>query len=395
MTENKIDYERRKRGQILAEAYHFIGYTHARFEKYRDARSAYLKSLRYRREAGLPSGWAATLNDISFVHSEIGELKRARRSCEHGLEMREKIGHEYFIGLSRNTLGLIYLKENQLSGAQEHCEAALKLFEEQNDKRGIGLACNALGQIFRRLGASTEDLGEAEKAFQQGKEYLERSIDIFTEREETPRLMEAHNELGCLYRDWGAVLSEKGRKEEAREFFRKAEKNIGEAIKLTPKGMIINRVDFLEDLAEVYMRSGAFKEMDAVLTELDRIIPGDYKILSGKKISYIHEPVIGFWTALGKSHLLQAQIAYARDDHKEAAKHCVIAGAYFEHRHLEDVTALEHTTALVYNAFAKLPYKALREARDYALNILSEYKIEKYEKMLEAIEDALGMPERD
>ncbi len=387
---NNNDYESRKKAHILAEAYHYIGYTHARFEKYREAIDAYSRSISYRREAGLRSGWAATLNDISFVYSELGELRRARRFCEHGLEMREEIGHEYFIGLSQNTLGLICLKENRPREAQKHCANALKLFEKQNDRRGIGLACNALGQTFRRFGASTDDLAEAENAFKQGEECLKRSITIFTEREETPRLIEAYDELGCLYRDWGTML--KGRRKEARSFVDKAEENILLAIELTPADMLADRADFLEDLAEVHVWREDFTEAKEVLAELDSIIPDDHKILPGKGIADIPEPVAGFWGALGKGHLLRGAMAYAQGEYKEAAKHYMIAGAYFEHRAKEDKTALEYTIGHVYDKFKVLKYKDLREVRDYAWDILKQYRVQRYRKIFEAIEDTLGIP---
>ena len=151
---------------------------------------------------------ATNLNDLAWVEAEVGDFRTATTHCNDGLHLRRKLGRRYLIGLSLNTLGLIETRRGSPERARFHCEQALDIFRETEDAWGIGLACIALAESLRRM--TNTDLLSHEQIIEHLKNartYAEEAVKIFSEQVTEPlRLVEAHIEVGCVYREWARHL---------------------------------------------------------------------------------------------------------------------------------------------------------------------------------------------
>jgi len=109
---------------------------------------------------------------------------------------------------------------------------------------------------------ATRHAARKDEDFETGKDHLEDCI----RRQEKPGAsaelfyrIEAHNELGCLYRDWVAVLhSRKSDSSRSSLYLDEAEKHLSQAVELArgegseQSPHLVQYVDSLEDLARVH-----------------------------------------------------------------------------------------------------------------------------------------------
>jgi tetratricopeptide (TPR) repeat protein len=396
-------YEITRWADFLGVSYNHCGFAYARLKSYDRAAESYGKALPYFRWTKNEIQMAQTLNNLAFVYSQRGETRRATRICREGLALRRQLGHLYSIGLSLNTLGLTNIAGNDLDKAEERCCEALKIFESEqvSDAWGTGLACNALSEVLRRLGVAElnrkepgPDFAASEGHFREAEALLKRSIEIFAPESNfrNPfRLVEAYNELGCTYRDWGDLLGRQGRGDQAMESYVKAEEALRQSLAMTTGEMQSERADDYEDLADVYLRMGDKRKLDEMLQAFDEMIPDEYKIVPGEGIPVVAEPVSEFWLSLGKNSMLRARIAWARrtpEGLREATKQGLLASAYFE-RYSEETAALDTTIDLVYEQLKSLSFQQLRDLREHAQKVIEEYNLGDV-RMFNAIADALG-----
>jgi hypothetical protein len=130
-----------------------------------------------------------------------------------------------------------------------------------NSERGIILAEINLGRAYRRKARSLE-WGQKDEDFEAGREHLQDAIhrqDRLGASADMFYRIEAHNEMGCLYRDWVSTLAKKERdSSHLGLYLDEAEKHILKAIALsTEEGHVLARhilqyIDSMDDLARVY-----------------------------------------------------------------------------------------------------------------------------------------------
>lgn len=317
-----------------------------------EAAQAYSHAAYYYRGISYQPGLAEAMNNLAYIYARQGRLEPARASCEEALNVRRELGDEYNIGLSLNTKGIIYERMDRPLTAIHNSEQALALFKEISNERGIILAEINLGRSCRRKARSSE-WGQKDEDFNAGKEHLEDAIyrqrqlgasaDMFYR-------IEAHNELGCLYRDWVATLHEKGIKDDSRlrELLEEAESHLNTVISLAAQeGQVLARhaiqyVDSLEDLARLYYWRGKSglpvgswagqRGIDSPLQAM-RSLLDEAKELAEQRLKESEELCL----FVGKIHLQYARLAREeaekekrRDKLDHVAKHYARAAAFLE-----------------------------------------------------------------
>lgn len=254
-----------------------------------EARRAYAKAIQFFRSIEYRPGLAEALNNLAFVMARQGKLRQALAACDEALAIRQELGDEYYIGLSLNTKGIILERLDRPVTAIHNSEQALRIFTEMGNERGIMMAAINLGRAFRRKGRSP-DWEQQEADFKTGEEILLAAIERSRAQGTNPDTyyrIQAHNELGCLYRDWVATLHVKdSRDQRVSSYLEDARVNLDEAIRLAqgddednPQDML-QYIDSLEDLARVYYwwarakpgnRAKHLSEMEQLLTKAETL----------------------------------------------------------------------------------------------------------------------------
>lgn len=190
---------------MLAIMHSNLGYGYTTLGEFVKATQAYANSLKYTRQ--LPakqskSREATTRNNLGRALAEMGK-KRSVRVCEDALELRIQVGEWLPIALSYNTLGLIMNDLYRPYEATQYCARALAIASRVDDPRVTGLVLVQLGEALRRLVVSKIPPQDSpDEIYREAERALEQARDIFTNLQESVRLIEANLETGCLYRNW-------------------------------------------------------------------------------------------------------------------------------------------------------------------------------------------------
>lgn len=191
-----------------------IGYGYTTIGQDLAARDAYRHALQHMRGTGFRAQQATTRNNLARILSEIG-LARARRVCQDGLELRKQQGADIPVAYSWNTLALIDNQWHRPELAWIEAATAVSYFRRADTPRGLGLALLQLGEALRRLASPTQSKPpmreHPEDILETAKDTLGQALEIFSELEETLRLIEAQIEMGCLQRDLIGLFDERQR----------------------------------------------------------------------------------------------------------------------------------------------------------------------------------------
>lgn len=302
---------------LLANALNNLGYLLRVRARYRQAIECYTAALPEWRALKNETEHANTLNNLAWALAEMGEFDQALRYAQDGLELRQNLGPRYPIALSLNTLGLIQVRNDQADRALENCEQALIFFQNLQHRRGVGLACIALAEAQRRMtrAPGLRDPLRNIDLLRKAERYAREALDVFPrDVAETPRLIEALIELGCVYREWARLRptyqsNEDGSREELAE---RGQHALRQAAQKAHGVLTHQEVNALVNLAwlRYYIQDleGARQIIDDQVFE----IAEEYRTLEGPRLSRPPDPNAFIWVQLGKSQLLLGQIAFDR-----------------------------------------------------------------------------------
>jgi hypothetical protein len=217
--------------RIIGIYHNYIGYGYAQLGRNREARFHYNQAIQRFREIDSRDRLATTMNNLSRVLSESG-YHRARRVCLDGLKLRRELGADVPLAYSYNTLALIDNDHYRPDLAWVEAAIATAYFRRAEENRGLGLALLQLGEALRRLARSAERFhlrgDDPERILETAIQVLDEAVNLFTEREEKIRLVEAWIERGCLERDRISLASDKERK---RRYYNEAINYLSQAAK--------------------------------------------------------------------------------------------------------------------------------------------------------------------
>jgi tetratricopeptide (TPR) repeat protein len=297
------------RMRVLGRAYNNRGYVHWQAGRNGAAIREYKRAVRYFREADMLDEMAETLTNMGFAYARWGHATEAEAFLLDAIELEERLGQEFARGFSLNTLGLAYVFDNAPLRGQRRCEEALVLFEQLEQIRGIGLARNGLGLALRKRAeqwkVGTYSPEEAEGFFGEAVEHLRQAERIFTSEVIEPvRLWETCNEMGSTCCDWGWLLLQQERADEAQGKYDLAVEYLQKSVKVAEEhGFDLCAADSYDDLAQVCADRGAPElEVERWLDKVRTKIPEEYA-LTRQGFREIADPVEGWWLALGKLHL--------------------------------------------------------------------------------------------
>lgn len=414
-------FEQRQRDRLLARAYNELGYLLRVQGRFQAACDVYRRALPLWRKLELEADHADTLNNLAWANAEIGNFGRARRHCRDGLALRQELGSRHLIALSFNTLGLIEIKDDKPHQGRVHCERALAIFRDLGVLRGVGLAYTALSEAHRRGATAPEVYFPNEQAdrLRLAEEFASQAVQTF--RDEVPerlRLVEALNELGCVYRDWARVRSEYHSEQDPDrdELADKAIHALREAADLAADEFLYRQVDALVNLAWLYSYLDKFEPTQSVLREAEELVPPEYYITKERGVPELKDPSAFFWVQMGKAHLLKGLLAVrqyeaaqppakgeVRDEAlmQQVAEHFALALAYDE-LFADDFRDMRRAKNAMHRALRGINVKELQMLYKSADAVAQTYHLERRPamgrqparpRMRNFLEEYFGAPE--
>lgn len=382
------DFDRLRLAVLLAQAYMVLGYLLRVQGHFEAASKIYRSALPLWRDLKREADHAEVLNNLAWAYAESGNFRRALRCCGSGLDLREKLGYRYLIALSYNTLGLIEIKNDQPHRGLVHCEQALTMFRELGRTRGMGLAYTALAEAYRRSAATRRLYPPAEqlRRLRQAEKFAKSAVEIFTgEVREKLRLVEALNELGCIYRNWSTIPAEyyaedDPTQEELVSLGKQALRGAADAA----EGVFEYRqVDALVNLAWLnFYAHGPGEQVDEVLAEVEQIIGAEYRIIRSQGLPRPMRPMPFFWVQLSKLRVLYGRMAMYQYWQEPAPERGQVRNLAL----LEKAT--EHfTLALAYSELFADDYRDMRAAKDSIYDEFSRANIHELQAIYQAVKD--------
>lgn len=392
--------------RVLGRAYNNRGYIYWQQGRNEVAIREFRKALWRFRQADIRDEMADTLTNLGFVYARWGRTTDAESMLQDAIALRTEFGLEFARGLSLNALGLTYVYDGFPLRGEKRCRQALDIFERLQQPRGIGLAHTALGLALRKQGdqwkEGTYTQEEAQCHFEEAVKHLEQAEQVFSEIEEPLRLWEIYNGWGSVYCDWGWLLLQQGRNEEAQEKYDLGVKYQEKSIEIAEKhGFNLLAVDSYDDLAQIYADRGAPSEQyEKWLDKVRKLTPPEYQISPGG-FRDVPDPIEGWWLALGKIHLgygvramkvaIQHGVASDEKDRllDEATDHYALAIAYYQ-RYSPKAHELNTTFKSIHRRLKTVRADRLQRLRERIADFGETYKVD-MSRLLEPLDATLGL----
>ncbi len=389
---NPHEYSNRRLNLILGRAHNNLGY--AMWMGNGQLHKA-LKELRlaipYFRASDLEEEYANTLDNMGRVYTLLYERGQAESMLDDGLSIRRKLKREYRIALSLNSRAIGYLAFGDPHSARKFANESLIMFTALNVKRGIGLSSLTLGRALRKLsntwGSSFHSFDECIEFSKDAEDNIKKSIEIFeTSVHEPSRLINAYNELGCIYRDRAAIQANNNNITTSSVSLRSA------AIESLLKGIEGAKdnhprlfINCCEDLAQTLYQHNEQDKAEGWLKQALSYIPDEYFLKKEQGLPSIaksEELIEEYFLLLGKIELLFGYFDYqkgllqgdgrvGREDLAAAMQHFIFSITYFE---LYSKRAIGQETAYkqLYNRFKKCSNEDLKYLRDTTIPTIAK-----------------------
>ena len=400
-----------RRNLVLGRAHNNLGYAYwMHLGHYRAALKKFRSALPYFRASELWEELANTNDNMGRVYALLHHPTRAETLVDEGLRLRRELGRDYRSGLSLSSRAIVHLEFEQPHRARRLSQEALGIFERLGAQRGIGLASITLGRSLRHLGglwmAGLYSHQDCDQFLSQGARHLDGAVRIFKQVVDEPvRLVEALNELGCIYRERSRLAQEMAPDRPlARTISLEAVRCLVRSIELAEElGLPVWYVDSCEDLAQVYFLRRDYDNVDVWLQHAEEGVPADYKFREGELQTEIlaEERIEAFWLQMGKIELLHGSLAFdvgtdggsrpaTHEVLKETTQHYLLSAAYFE-QYSERAVGLRATFRQMYDRFKHCTLDDLQYLREEALPAVADRYTVDLSRLGRFFEDTLGL----
>ncbi len=193
----------------IATCYNNLGVIFYTLGQYSQAIENYERSLHIRQAIGDVQGIADVYNNLGEVYHALGDRQHAQTYLKQAVQMFIELGDQATLFDAWRLLAEVELELGELAEALDYAQQALILAQELGNLEYEGIAHRVLGQIYRGKGALAQGLVHVEKSHtllmttgnklelgrsycelgtielemgqDQGREALEKAIEIFEE----------------------------------------------------------------------------------------------------------------------------------------------------------------------------------------------------------------------
>jgi tetratricopeptide (TPR) repeat protein len=404
-------YDGWRRNMVLGRTHNNLGYAYwMHFGHYEAALKEFRAAIPYFHASELKEELANTNDNMGRVYALRRHPTRAETLVDEGLALRRELGRDYRIALSLNSRAVVCLEFEEPHRARRLGEEALGIFEGLGAQRGIGLALVTLGRSLRHLGnlwiEGVYSFKDCDQFFRDGADCLDRAIYIFEHRVDEPvRLVEALNELGCVYRDRAGLAGKMSSDSPlAKTIALEAIKRLERCIELADSYQFsVQFVDACEDLASTYLLRHHYDNVRLWLDHAEERVPDVYKFKVGQTLPQIpaEERVEAFWLQMGKIELLHGSLVFdlgtdsgtrpaTREVLRETAEHYLLSAAYFE-KYSDRAVGLKDTFRQMYVRFKFSSLEDLGYMQKEMLPALADKYSINLTRLGRFFEDTLGL----
>jgi CHAT domain-containing protein len=245
----------REQGDLTQEAttLQFLGLIHADLGEYQAALNYYRQVLQLVPQLSQPEYWEAPILELSAeVYLKWGEYQKALEAYEKAHSLRKEIGLYSAEAATLNSMGLLYYELGELDRALEYYKQAqllLQRSENSADRKMTALILNNMGQVYSEQG----ELDKAKETYIQALNYwnaLPERADVRTIRGQAATL----NNQGYIYAQSNQ--------------FKLAQQTYNDALPLWQKiGDRIREASTLNNLCYVDFKQGNFDQALEICTQ--------------------------------------------------------------------------------------------------------------------------------
>lgn len=414
--------------RILGEAYHLAGLMYRQAQKINEAIKYYSAAIRQYRQTDMKSSMVSTLSDRAYAYALIGDFADARDSISDAIGLlTSEITIPYLLARTLNVQASIYQRSGNPHEARAVYEKAMNILTELGEERLKALVYAGLGRTYRMLGnlwqaGNTEE--DVEKFYQLSLESIKKTEEFYQSLPNSEMALWCILEKSKLERNWGLFKRATHEYKAADERFEESLSLLAQVPAERLEGWSLQKADFVEDEVDIYVIIARLEEAETKIKEAESVIPTDYHLIEGCGFKSITEPIIQFWSLLGRLELHRARIEMLRtfailphipkssppsatlkdvsqslsDEErliglKKAVSHYAKALAYFLHfsyrRSIHEPTFRE-----IYNVLKDRSLAVLQEVRSVVQEEESRYKID-LSPLLTQIDTVLGVNPAD
>ena len=400
------EYQQWRRNLILGRAHNNLGYANWMYLGHLHlALDEFQKALPYFDVSEISEELANTYDNMGRVHAMLRQQTRAESLVDEALRLRKKLGRKFRIALSLLSRGIVYLEFDEPHRSHRLCEQALQIFEDLKTRRGEGLARIVLARTLRELTRLRDELytdEECRSMLTDAARYINEALGIFADVHEPIRVIEAVNELGCIYRERAMIAKEQqdalfnGLSSDAIRQLTKA------ADLAKEENQTVWYVDTSEDLAQVYLMRQDFANVTKWLDLAEKAIPGEYVVAKGETSQISEQEQIEiYWHLLGKIEMTRGDLLFeqekgsgvvpvSREIVRKILRHYMLSVTYFD-KFAERSPGLKDSFKHIYDHVKLLPFdERVYLAKQGLKEIADELQID-VDRFKEFYEDTIGI----
>lgn len=309
-----------RRNYLLGRAHNNLGYAYyVELGQYPLALQEFKAALSYFRASSLQEEYANTCDNVGRVYVLLHRRGLAEKWMDEALELRRKLGDEYRVALSLRSQAILCSTFGQPERAYHLAFQALCICQRLGKQRGTGLVCITIGGARRQMAnlSIIYSYEQRAKFLEEAEWYLHQAIAIFDDSVVEPvRLLEAQYELGCVYRDWAALVCHEGADPAlAAKYEPYAVWHLQFTVGLAYESRPLWYVDACLALAQTYLRCRQFDAAQEWLERANESIPSVYTLQADGSLGGIpiEERIEGFWYRMGEIELLRGHLACDRE----------------------------------------------------------------------------------
>lgn len=240
--------EKRRLLGELAHAYNNRGFAHRTMNRLDEALSDYERALRL---PCSPKYKAKILNNKGFVYFLKADLIKARTDVGKALKIRLELKIPYELGFGYNTMGIIMEHSGRFKEAADFYRRAFSEMKVARSQRGEAMVLLNQGRLARVI----NNFPDAEKHLTTARNISEKIKDNST-------LIDALNELGCVYRERAEP-----------DDLQKAKLAFQASLEMSRKHNNLHKqADNLEDMSLFYYNWGVLAKRQGNMTESDTLL---------------------------------------------------------------------------------------------------------------------------
>ncbi len=138
--------------------------------RFRDARTAFERSLGIWEQLNDPARIAGMLSNIAIANDRLGDRAAAKHCHQRAVTLYKQIGDRQGLAFAQLNLSSTLVHEGDLDGALATVRDALPHLEAIGDRHRVGVALHNLGEILTRRGEAGPAVTELRRAIREKKQ---------------------------------------------------------------------------------------------------------------------------------------------------------------------------------------------------------------------------------